>query len=187
MTKGHLTVPEQNVREYAYELAYRLAREQLTGIDDIEQQCRRSGAKYIPSKKIITIEYLKQSYQISLPEGEVSLLPEPVGLVRSVPEDYVSLLLEAELPRRDQHDVPFPDPVPLLHLTPDPAHPPVSVLADDLHAGEAQVLVYHAQYVVLVGHEHSPPDVALALYQFLTHYIRFRATNSESSLIKHPV
>ena len=41
-----MTVPEQNVRDYAYELAYRIACEQLAGIDDIEQQCLNSGAQY---------------------------------------------------------------------------------------------------------------------------------------------
>jgi len=72
MTREHLKVPEKNVREYAHELAYRLACEQLANIDDIEQQCRKSGAQYIPTRKAIIIEYLNQSYQISFPNGEVS-------------------------------------------------------------------------------------------------------------------
>jgi hypothetical protein len=72
MTREHLKVPEKNVREYAHELAYRLACEQLASIDDIEQQCRKSGAEYIPTRKAIIIEYLNQSYQISFPNGEVS-------------------------------------------------------------------------------------------------------------------
>jgi hypothetical protein len=72
MTRERLKVPEQNVREYAHELAYRLVCEQLASIDDIEQQCRRSGAQYIPSRKAIIIEHLNQSYQISFPDGEVS-------------------------------------------------------------------------------------------------------------------
>jgi len=61
------------VREYAHELAYRLACEQLAAIDDIEQQCRQSGAQYIPSEKSVIIEYLNRSYRISLPGAEVSL------------------------------------------------------------------------------------------------------------------
>jgi hypothetical protein len=72
MTRGRLTAPEQNVREYAHELAYKLACEQLARIDDIEKQCRKSGAKYIPSEKAIIIDHLNQSYRISLPDGEVS-------------------------------------------------------------------------------------------------------------------
>jgi hypothetical protein len=72
MTRGRLTAPEQNVREYANELAYKLACEQLAGIDDIEKQCLKSGTKYIPAEKAITIDHLNQSYRISFPDGEVS-------------------------------------------------------------------------------------------------------------------
>jgi len=67
-----LTVPEQNVREYAHELAYKLACERLAGIKDIEQQCLNSGTQYIASEKTIIIDYLNQSYRISAPDGEVS-------------------------------------------------------------------------------------------------------------------
>jgi len=73
MTREHLTVPEKKVREYAYELAYKLACEQLTSID-IEKQCRKSGAQYIPSEKAITIDHLNQSYRISFPDAEVSFM-----------------------------------------------------------------------------------------------------------------
>jgi len=66
-------LPDRNVREYAHELADKLAREKLAGIDDIEQQCRQSGTQYIPSQKAIIIDYLNQSYRISFPDGEVSL------------------------------------------------------------------------------------------------------------------
>jgi len=73
MTREHLTLPEQNVREYAHGLAYKLACEQLANIADIEQQCLKSGAQYIPSQKVIIIDHLNQSYRISFPDGEVSL------------------------------------------------------------------------------------------------------------------
>ncbi len=61
--------------EYAYQLAYKLAGEQLAKIDDIEQQCRKVDAQYqvIGSKELITIKYLNQSYLIALPEVEISL------------------------------------------------------------------------------------------------------------------
>ena len=72
MTREGVKVPEHNVRDYAHELAYKLACEQLAGIDNVEQQCLKSGAQYIPSQKAIIIEHLKQSYKISFPEGEVS-------------------------------------------------------------------------------------------------------------------
>jgi hypothetical protein len=73
MTGERLTLPEQNVREYAHGLAYQLAREQLAGIADIEDQCRKSGARYLPSEKTIIIEHLNRTYRISFPDGEVSL------------------------------------------------------------------------------------------------------------------
>ena len=72
MQSKQSTLPEKN--EYGYELAYRLAREQLAEIDDIEQQCRKSGARYLDSQKAINIEYLNQSYLIKLPDIAVSLM-----------------------------------------------------------------------------------------------------------------
>jgi hypothetical protein len=72
MTRGRLTLPEQNVRVYAYELAYKLACERLTGIKDIEQQCHKSGTQYINSEKAIIIDYLNHTYRISFPDGGVS-------------------------------------------------------------------------------------------------------------------
>ena len=61
--------------EYGYELAYKLAREQLAKLDDIEQQCVKSSAQYllINSQKVIIVEYLNQSYRITLPDIEISL------------------------------------------------------------------------------------------------------------------
>ncbi len=85
-----------------------------------------------------------------------------MGLISGVTEDDVALLLPGEVPRGDQDHVALSDPVPLLHLAADPAHPLVAVLADHPHPGVAQVLVHHAEDVELVGHEHSPPDIALA-------------------------
>ena len=66
---------KQDNYEYGYELAYKLAREQLTRLNDIGQQCRRSDAQYrvIDSKRVIIIEYLNQSYQITLSDIEISL------------------------------------------------------------------------------------------------------------------
>ena len=81
MTRERLTVPEQNVREYAHELAYKLACEQLAGIVDIEEQCHKSGARFSPADKTIVLEYLTKSYSITFPEGKVSL----VGSGETVP------------------------------------------------------------------------------------------------------
>jgi hypothetical protein len=74
MTRERLTIPERNVREYAHGLAYRLACEKLAGIADIEQQCRRSGARYLSAEKSVTIDHLNCSYKISVPHGEISLV-----------------------------------------------------------------------------------------------------------------
>ena len=69
-------VLNKNKAEYGYELAYKLACEQLANIDDIEQQCLKSGAQcqIIDSKRVIITEYLNQSYQISFPDIEFSLM-----------------------------------------------------------------------------------------------------------------
>ncbi len=58
-----------------YEYACGLAREEIRKISDIEQQCFKSGARYqvIDSRKEIVIDYLDQSYVITLPDIEVSL------------------------------------------------------------------------------------------------------------------
>ena len=61
--------------EHGYRLAYELAGEQLANIGDVEQQCLKSGAQYqvIDSQRMIVVEYLNQSYQVTLPDVEVSL------------------------------------------------------------------------------------------------------------------
>lgn len=70
-----LPLPKQKNYEYAYHLAYELAGEQL-GRVDIEKQCHQSGARYvvIDSQKLVIVEYLGQSYQITLPDIEISLV-----------------------------------------------------------------------------------------------------------------
>jgi len=75
MENRYLPLVNQKNYEYGYELAYKLACEQLAKIDDIKQQCHKSGARYqeMDSKKVIIIEYLNQSYQITLPDIEISL------------------------------------------------------------------------------------------------------------------
>ena len=62
--------------EYGYELAYKLACEQLAKFDNIERQCLKSGALYrvIDSQKTIILEYLNQSYQIVCPDIDISLI-----------------------------------------------------------------------------------------------------------------
>jgi hypothetical protein len=76
MESKHISVPEQKNYEQAGLLAYKLAREKLAGITDIEEQCRRSGARHqvVDSQNTITLPYLNQSYQITFPDGDISFL-----------------------------------------------------------------------------------------------------------------
>jgi hypothetical protein len=90
MKTSPLSLPEQKNYEYGYKLAYKLAGEQL-GRVDIEEQCRKSGAKYvvIDSQKLIIIEYLGQSYQVTFPDIQIS----PVKGKAEVPIKEKVLLL----------------------------------------------------------------------------------------------
>jgi len=60
---------------YDLEPAYELAREQLAEIEDIEQLCLKSGARYLVtgSQQEIAIEYLNRLYRITMPNVEVLL------------------------------------------------------------------------------------------------------------------
>ncbi len=71
-----MLLPNQKTYEYGYEFAYRLAREQLAKLDDVEQQCRKSGARYqiVDSQPVIIVEYLNRSYQVTLPDVRLSLV-----------------------------------------------------------------------------------------------------------------
>ncbi len=71
-----MSLPDQMKTEHGYELAYRLAGEQLAGIGDIERQCLKGGARYqvIGSRKVIILDYLNQSYEITFPDVEISLV-----------------------------------------------------------------------------------------------------------------
>jgi hypothetical protein len=75
MKTSPLSLPNQKNYEYGYKLAYKLASEQL-GKVDIKEQCRRSGAKYsvVDSQKLVIVEYLNQSYQVTFPDIQVSLV-----------------------------------------------------------------------------------------------------------------
>jgi hypothetical protein len=70
MRKQHSSSPSS--REQGLDLPYKLAREQLAKISDIEEQCRRSGARYLESNKLV-IDYLNQPYHVILPDVEISL------------------------------------------------------------------------------------------------------------------
>ena len=48
----------------------------MAAIGDLGQQCRKSGAEYkrADSKAIITVEFLNQAYQVTLPDIDVALV-----------------------------------------------------------------------------------------------------------------
>lgn len=75
MGSGHSSLPHQGNYESGYTQAYQLACEQLAKIDDIQQQCLRSGARYqeAGSQQTITLAYLNRTYQVTLPDIDVSL------------------------------------------------------------------------------------------------------------------
>jgi hypothetical protein len=91
MESKRLVLPEHKNYEYAYELAFKLACEQLARLSDIEQQCLKSGAQYrrIDSRETVIIQYLNQSYIIALPGIEISL----VGSAEEVPTRDKVLIL----------------------------------------------------------------------------------------------
>ncbi len=74
MKNKQLLIPANKDYGYGYEAAYKLAVEQMAGVD-IKQQCLNSGAQYLEAgdKKAIIIGYLNKSYQIALPDIEISM------------------------------------------------------------------------------------------------------------------
>ena len=84
MNNNPLLLPEQKKYEYGYELAYKLACEQLAEVEDVKQQCLRCGARYsvTDSQNVIIIEYLNRLYQVTLPDVDISLVDseEKVGI-----------------------------------------------------------------------------------------------------------
>lgn len=63
--------------EQPLQLAYRLAREKLLGMD-IKEQCFKGGAQYVGPDNV-TIEYLSQSYVMAVPTMEISLKDSLAG------------------------------------------------------------------------------------------------------------
>jgi hypothetical protein len=58
--------------ERGFDISYKLAHERLVKINDIKDQCLKSGAKYLEPNKIV-INYLNQPYHITLPEIDILL------------------------------------------------------------------------------------------------------------------
>jgi len=58
--------------ERGFDLSYKFACEKLAEISNIEEQCHKSGARYLGPHEIV-INYLNQPYHITLPDVEISL------------------------------------------------------------------------------------------------------------------
>ena len=71
MMKGSSSLPD-SPWERGFDISYKLAHEKLAKINDIEDQCRKSGAKYLEPNEIV-INYLNQPYHITLPEIDILL------------------------------------------------------------------------------------------------------------------
>jgi hypothetical protein len=82
MIKKNPSLPARPVRAFAQDPAYQLACERLASITDIYQQCRKSGARYLPAEKSVIIDHLNRFFRISFTQCEVSSInnDEPVPL-----------------------------------------------------------------------------------------------------------
>ena len=71
-----------------YQLAYRLACEELANVEDIGELCRRSGASHrvMDSQTVITVDYLGRTYEVTVPDIDISLKDseEKVSLVDQI-------------------------------------------------------------------------------------------------------
>ena len=76
MENKRFAVPEQKNYEYAYNFAYQLACEKLLAIEDLELQCRKTGAKSSDTAtgQEILLKYLDRLYKIELPDIAISLV-----------------------------------------------------------------------------------------------------------------
>lgn len=62
----------QGSGEQGFELSLKLASERLSRISNLEEQCHKSGARYLGPSKVV-IDYLNQPYHITLPDAEISV------------------------------------------------------------------------------------------------------------------
>lgn len=56
--------------ERGFDLSYKVACQQLAKIGDLEEQCRRSGARYLGPHEVV-IDYLNQPYHIMIPGDKI--------------------------------------------------------------------------------------------------------------------
>ncbi len=57
--------------EYGFGFALKLAREKLSAISDLNEQCRKAGAEYDEASHSVGLYYVNSPLSVSLPEGKV--------------------------------------------------------------------------------------------------------------------
>jgi hypothetical protein len=79
-----IALPDQKNYEIAYGLAYKIASEKLSNIEDMEEQCRKSDSvcRATAATRIVILKYLNRTYQVALPGIDIRLQnsDEPVEL-----------------------------------------------------------------------------------------------------------
>ncbi len=73
MDNRRIEVPDNKNYEYALEQAYRIVRENLLNIENLERHCSNSDSRYREKdgKKYIDVQYLGENYSVVLPEMDV--------------------------------------------------------------------------------------------------------------------
>jgi hypothetical protein len=74
-----LSLPDQKNYEISYGLALKMAGEKLTGMENPQEICRKSGAvcQISGTSHLIILKYLNRTYQVSLPDITISLQNSP--------------------------------------------------------------------------------------------------------------
>jgi hypothetical protein len=69
------SLPDQKNYEVAYGQAFKLAAEKLSGLPDLEDQCQKSAStcRIDNFSRIIILQYLNRTFQVSLPNINISL------------------------------------------------------------------------------------------------------------------
>ena len=72
MEEKAVSLPRQRDFEAAYRQAYQLAADELIGLEDIAEQCRKSGAVCAEDGRLIVISYFGRPYRIALPNVDLT-------------------------------------------------------------------------------------------------------------------
>jgi hypothetical protein len=72
MSKERVTLAAPNAREYANDIALKLARDKLAAIGDLAEQCRRCEARYLAEERAALIDHLNLTLRLNLADGAVT-------------------------------------------------------------------------------------------------------------------